>query len=161
MCNIVYYVQRNMHQNLQDNLMHKALSIVHVKYSVHCATYHVQYKVLCTIYHVEYTVRNIIYYVQYIYIYALYHTLYHVQHAVIFTMQGAREISRLYSKLCIIRCTQSIILCISYCTQYSILCIVYDDSVHSYIVHSILYYPYACLAPCSMALLKRHKYSRG
>ena len=66
MCNIVYYVQRNMHQNLQDNLMHKALSIVDVKYNVHCATYYVQYKVLCTIYHVEYTVRNIMYYVQYI-----------------------------------------------------------------------------------------------
>ena len=46
--------------------MHKALSIVHVKYKVHCVTYYVQYKVLCTIYHVEYTVRNITYYVQYI-----------------------------------------------------------------------------------------------
>ena len=112
MRNIVYYVQRNMHQNLQDNLMHKALSVAHVKYNVHCATYYVQYKVLCTIYHVEYTVRNIMYYVQYI----CFVPYIIIQHAVIFTMYGAREISRLYSKLYIICCTQSIILCTSCCT---------------------------------------------
>ena len=50
MRNITYYVQQAMYHNAHYNIMHYALSIVHVQYSIRCITHHVQYYVLCTKY---------------------------------------------------------------------------------------------------------------